>query len=413
MINFIVCIIAIVLSTTYIAKLFYEWIPHKNNSLANQNRIDSEYISSLKSQNASLNEKICEYRKEISMLNDKNSHLNEEILNTRKQLFLTVEEKAKCESRCNTQSDYKEIMQNTIEKALSSKMYKHLDDFKKSMREAHEYMFKDGLKDISNLTSEILTTRKSIEDFTKITIDTSKNLGKMGEAMLKRSLEISGFKEGVDFETEKHFDDIGRPDCIMNLWSNKVLVIDAKNSINLISEDSCPKKILSSYKFHLKNLSEKRYDRIPNSMPYIVMFIPNEKIINCQYYEEIIKEAYVKNIVIATPSTLRILITQMIANRKIYEMSSKIPEIIKCYDEINKSCQKICVELLDAINKEDKAQEARKNIYKRIATHIPRKILKASKINLDISQNNLLEDAVNKVDKILNLEDVFLTENEQ
>jgi DNA recombination protein RmuC len=150
----------------------------------------------------------------------------------------------------------------------------------------------------------------------------NKMQGDWGEFQLEVLLEKSGLEKGVHFQTQLSFkDEAGfqkRPDFIINLPSNKHLIIDSKVSLKAYeayfnTEDKAEKAVfmkahLDSLRGHIRDLSSKNYTRLYqiNSPDYLLMFVPIEPALLAALQEDnsIFLDALDRNIVLVTSSTL-------------------------------------------------------------------------------------------------------------
>lgn len=87
--------------------------------------------------------------------------------------------------------------------------------------------------------------------------------GKLAEITLENILKASGLKNGLDFLTQYHITnenkDKLRPDAVIFLPSDNIMVIDAKASKFLIEESENPEGLIKTMNFHLKSLASKNY----------------------------------------------------------------------------------------------------------------------------------------------------------
>jgi len=145
--------------------------------------------------------------------------------------------------------------------------------------------------------------------------------GDWGEIQLERILERSGLRKGEEYTVQESFtteDGRKRPDVIINLPEEKKIIIDSK--VSLVSyekfvsaEDEDQKNIhiksyIDSVKRHIKELSDKKYQNLfdVGSLDFVLMFIPIEPAFSLaiQFGENLYVDAYDKNIIIVSPSTL-------------------------------------------------------------------------------------------------------------
>jgi DNA recombination protein RmuC len=145
--------------------------------------------------------------------------------------------------------------------------------------------------------------------------------GMWGELSLERIFEYVGMIEGVNYISQKQFQDdsgVKIPDYIVNLPNKKHIIIDAKtslgayekyyNSKNEIDKKTYLKEHSVSIKKHIDELVVKNYAELLNlNQPeYILMFVPIEGAISLALLDkpDLIAYAFKKNIVIITPTTL-------------------------------------------------------------------------------------------------------------
>ena len=116
--------------------------------------------------------------------------------------------------------------------------------------------------------------------------------GAWGEMVLEKILETLGFTEGVEYETQKVFDneeERKKPDVIVRLPKGRDVIIDSKVSLTawyeyenatdqMVKEQALQKHVASLEK-HIKGLAKKHYQRIKDlkSLDAVIMFTPNEQ----------------------------------------------------------------------------------------------------------------------------------------
>ncbi len=149
----------------------------------------------------------------------------------------------------------------------------------------------------------------------------TKAQGDWGEIQLERILERSGLRKGEEYTVQESFsteEGRKRPDVIVHLPENKKIIIDSKVSLvhyeRFVSAETEEEKNLNlrsfidSVKKHIKDLSDKKYQNLfdEGSLDFVLMFIPIEPAFSLaiQFGENLYVDAYDKNIVIVSPSTL-------------------------------------------------------------------------------------------------------------
>ena len=144
--------------------------------------------------------------------------------------------------------------------------------------------------------------------------------GRWGEQALRNVLEQCGLAEHTDFHTEQSVDsDEGRqrPDAIVRIPGGKVLVIDAKVSLNAYqaayhaetdeARAVAMKAHVASMKNHIQTLGTKGYQSQFSEAPdYVVMFVPGEHFVAAalESEPELWNFAFERKVLLATPTNL-------------------------------------------------------------------------------------------------------------
>lgn len=150
----------------------------------------------------------------------------------------------------------------------------------------------------------------------------TKTQGNWGEFILESILEKSGLvkdreyvvQESMTTEEGKRY----QPDVVVKLPDDKHVIIDAKVSlvayerfVNSSDEEERKQQLnlhVQSVRRHIKQLSDKEYQKLRDKegLDFVLMFIPVEPAFSLavQADNEIFLEAFDKNIVIVSPSTL-------------------------------------------------------------------------------------------------------------
>lgn len=175
---------------------------------------------------------------------------------------------------------------------------------------------------IANLTKLNQQMTKETQNLTLALKGDTKTQGNWGEMILESILEKSGLVKGREYKLQEHImDDLGkayRPDVLIQLPENKVLIIDAKVSLTAYEryiasideeeKNKAYKEHILSIKNHIKGLGDKEYQKLwaNNTLDFILLFIPIESAfaLAMQFDSSLFDEAINKNIVIVCPSTL-------------------------------------------------------------------------------------------------------------
>ena len=181
----------------------------------------------------------------------------------------------------------------------------------------------EQLKHMMSLNQQL---SKDAHNLTRALKGDNKAQGSWGELILERVLDASGLRKGHEYdvqESHKH-EDGGRlqPDVVIHLPEDKHLIIDSKVSIvaysNYVAAESDEIRVLAlkqhieSCKSHIRSLSEKKYQNIygVKSLDFVLMFIPIEPafMLAIAHDGELWQEAWKKNILLVSPSTLLFVI---------------------------------------------------------------------------------------------------------
>lgn len=256
-----------------------------------------------------LQERLREQKAEVEELNKKFSL---EFKNLAQEIF---EEKSKkfTEQNKNNLTDLLNPLKEKI-----SEFQKKVEDTNKQGIERNSSLSQQ-IKHLSDLNKQIT---KEAENLTKALKGDSKAQGNWGEVILERILEKSGLQKGREYETQVSVtNDEGKrfqPDVIVHLPDDKKIIIDAKVSLTAYERFSSQedndlqiselKTHIQSVKTHVKSLSEKNYQSLYDieGLDFVLLFIPIEPAFTLavQHDSELFNDAYARNIVIVSPTTL-------------------------------------------------------------------------------------------------------------
>ncbi len=175
---------------------------------------------------------------------------------------------------------------------------------------------------ISGLKELNLQITKEAENLTKALKGESKTQGNWGEFILESILEKSGLTKGEQYDVQVSVTNQDgkrlQPDVIVKLPEQKNIIVDSKVSLTAYekyvnAEEGREKEMelknhLISIRSHIKGLSEKNYQTMYEigSLDFVLLFMPIEPAFSLavQHDAELFNDAYDKNIVIVSPSTL-------------------------------------------------------------------------------------------------------------
>jgi DNA recombination protein RmuC len=209
--------------------------------------------------------------------------------------------------------------------AILKPLQEKIQLFEKRVEETN----KEDINRTADLRQQIIGLKELNEQMSKETTNLTKALkgdtkmqGNWGELVLERVLERSGLKKDSEYFVQQSFTtDEGRrvmPDIIIHLPGEKKLVVDSKVSlvayeryINETDETERPlhlKNHLLSIRKRVSELGEKNYHQLyeMDSPDFVLLFIPIESAfaIASMEYPALYSDAFEKNIIIVTPTTL-------------------------------------------------------------------------------------------------------------
>jgi DNA recombination protein RmuC len=200
-----------------------------------------------------------------------------------------------------------------------------ITDFEKKVEQSHKESLerntamREQLTNLKELNQQIT---KEAGNLTKALKGDSKTQGNWGEYILESILEKSGLVKGREYVVQESIttEDGKRlqPDVVIKLPDNKNIIIDSKVSLiayeRFISADdendraANLKLHIQSLRQHIRGLSDKNYQKLYSigSLDFVLLFIPIEPAFSAaaQHDTEIFNDAFEKNIVIVSPSTL-------------------------------------------------------------------------------------------------------------
>ncbi|MFW0883852.1 DNA recombination protein RmuC [Candidatus Acidulodesulfobacterium sp. H_13] len=233
-----------------------------------------------------------------------------------------------------------------------------INEFQKRVEETYDKESKQRFSlqaEIGKLVETESTMKRTADNLTTALKGTAKVQGDWGEMILEKLLEDSGLIKDTHYEIQKTLETSDetegtiklRPDVIVHFPQKRDLIIDSKVSLTdyeryINSEshngyggsntdvgkdkDRFLKSHINSIKKHINELSEKNYSGLlgANSLDAVVMFIPIEfsYTVAINYDRDLLTYAYSRNIVIATPSII-MLILRIVSSLWIHEKSMK------------------------------------------------------------------------------------------
>ena len=200
--------------------------------------------------------------------------------------------------------------------------------------------------------------------------------GRWGEQMLRNVLEMSGLREGVDFEEQASVadeDGMSRPDVLVRLPGKSFFIVDSKVSLTdyqafIAAEDDAGRDLAlkahaDSIRRHLRQLSAKAYwakfDRPPHSRSpdVVVMFVPSESAFACavERHPTLVAEGWENRVAIVTPSAMFPLLRAVAYGWRAEDQAANAREIAEAGRELHKRVSVIAKYAADLGGALDKA----------------------------------------------------------
>lgn len=199
----------------------------------------------------------------------------------------------------------------------------NLENFKKRVSEVYEnearerFSLNNTIKMMMEQTTKISQEANNLATALK---GQTKTQGDWGEMILERILEDSGLTKDREyfsqFNIKNENGENQRPDFVLKLPGNQIVIIDSKVSLNayermISAEDEEQKKQnlnlhISALKRHIDTLAEKRYDNLKQSLDFTIMFVPVESafLTALQGDTQLWNYAYKKHIILLSPTNL-------------------------------------------------------------------------------------------------------------
>lgn len=199
----------------------------------------------------------------------------------------------------------------------------NLESFKKRVNEVYDnearerHSLNSTIKLMMEQTSKVSQEANNLATALK---GQTKTQGDWGEMILERILEDSGLTKDREYFTQFNIKNENgenqRPDFVLKLPGNQLVIIDSKVSLNayermVSAENEEDRKMnlqlhIAAVKKHIDALAQKRYDNLKDALDFTIMFIPVEPafLTAVQYDQNLWNYAYQKHIILLSPTNL-------------------------------------------------------------------------------------------------------------
>jgi DNA recombination protein RmuC len=376
--------------------------------------VDSSAVVTLQNEKSSLEAKVQMFQQQQQQQQTQIGELNKQLLqstadasryeNEVKQLQHRLAEQATSLEQLNQR--FTKEFENLANKILEEKTQKFTDqnrnnldsilsplkerikEFEEKVQRVYdvEAAERNTLKgEIKQLLTLNQVMHQEAQNLTKALKGETKTQGNWGEFILESILEKSALVKGREYVTQSSSaTEEGKrlqPDVIVNLPDNKNLIIDSKVSLTAYerfvnADDDAAKAMaikehIQSVRNHVKGLSEKNYQQIygARSLDFVLLFIPVEPAFAAavQHDGQLFTDAFEKNIVIVSPSTLLATLRtvsniwrQEYQNRNAAEIAKKAGDL---YDKFHG----FITDMIDIGKKMDQSKAAYSEAMKKLA----------------------------------------------
>ncbi len=286
-------------------------------------------------------------------------------------------------------------------KGLFGPLKDKLEKFDKTIHSAREEDAKERQKvrsELQHILNMGLALSNSADGLTRALKGDTKTQGTWGEMVLETVLEKSGLVRGREYEVQesKKTEDgkIIRPDVLLFLPENKVIVLDAKVSLTAYerwvnSETDKDRALASaqhanSVRSHISKLSKKNYQDLVGhaSLDFVLVFIPNEPALSLALSEapDIFDFAIERNIGLVSPNLLMITLRLIENIWRTERQNQNALEIAKQAGGIYDNFARF-VSVFESVGKRiDQAKESYEDSHKKLTTGRGNLVTRADKL---------------------------------
>jgi DNA recombination protein RmuC len=324
-------------------------------------RLNNELTAAL-SHTRNVEERLTEQKSELEQLNQRFKtefeNLASKILEEKSQKF-TEQNKQSLDGLLTPLKDRIKDFEEKVQKVYDTEA-------------AERNMLKGEIKQLMGLN---LQMQQDAQNLTKALKGDNKTQGNWGEFILESILEKSGLIKDREYKTQESIttEDGKRyqPDVVIQLPDGKCLIIDSKVSLvayeRYISADDETMKAQAlkehslSFKAHIKGLSDKNYQNLygVKSLDFVLLFVPIESAFaaTVQFDNQLFNDAFERNIVIVSPSTL-LATLRTVAN--IWRQENQSKNAIEIADRAGKMYDKFVGFVDDLIALGNKMRDSQK-----------------------------------------------------
>lgn len=207
----------------------------------------------------------------------------------------------------------KEDLQRQFE-SMSAQLLKVSDLVNQAEREKSIHMAKIStlISTANTQTADLIETTSSL----KAILANSQARGQLGERIADDILRLAGFIENVNYTKQKSLSNGSRPDFTFMLPKGLILNMDVKfpiqnytrmiQSNDKVEKERFSKAFLSDVRACYKELADRAYHSLPESVDCVILLIPHEQVFSFLMQEDpsFFDSALAKKTITCSPMTL-------------------------------------------------------------------------------------------------------------
>lgn len=206
---------------------------------------------------------------------------------------------------------------------------------------------RDRIEQISRLSEQITSLSDQNRLLQQSTaalsgaLNSTSQRGTWGEVQLRRIVEHAGLLTHVDFDEQARITSSEgralRPDLVVHLPGEGTIVIDAKAPLSARLGEGDPKEHVRAMLRHIDALASRAYWQSFDSSPeFVVCFIPADGLLSeaVRTYPQLVDQAMAKNVVLASPSTLLVLLKTVALNWRQHDISTSAKDVLRLGREL-------------------------------------------------------------------------------
>jgi DNA recombination protein RmuC len=278
-------------------------------------------------------------------------------------------------------------------KGLVDPLKDQLQEYQKRLRESNEAQF-TALGEVKNQLATLATQSQSLASETqqfRMVLKSNQARGRWGEETLRRVVEAAGMSAHCDF-TEQAQAGENRPDLIVNLPGDRVIIVDAKvpdlDFLNALDSADATKRAealathAAKLKETIKALGARDYPgQFPNALDHVVLFLPAESLFSAALEgdHDLIIWAAAKRIMLATPASLIALLRSVSISWQQHAQSENAQKIAEAAQELYQRVAKFTEhfgKIRDGLDKANNAYNDAVGSYERMVRPSGEKVLK-------------------------------------